>query len=283
MPTPDKNTLLETVLIELFETDTACNNLKKAVEKCKNNWQLQIHPDKFSGDADLKIKAENCSALLNALWSMAPDFTSQSGGPGLTRALRKYELKLWPVRCKTAEASVPQKKPTPSEPPPEAPKPPPKLVHLDADKEASECLLQRMALRGRNGETRLIVCDVSPDKLINQAATHVATLPIKFTGDASDVTAITAHVDQFLSQNGVLSEEKRSLVRSRAVERYLQNPEIAEDRKRVQTAVEESAVDDAKNQLLSDGQKKMPTPELAARWGRAATILDRLQLTRLDA
>ena len=111
--------------------------------------------------------------------------------------------------------------------------------------------VQRMAFRERNGETRLLVRDVSPDMLVQQAAAHVATLPIEFTGDdASDVTTITTHVDRFLSQGGtVLSEEERSEVVSRAVERYLQNPEIAEDRKRMQTWVEESAVADAQKQL----------------------------------
>jgi len=188
---------------------------------------------------------------------MAHEFIAQSEGPGLTRALRNYELKLWPARRAAANGSVPQKTPAPPEPPPEPPKPPaPKRVFVDTDRAASECVLQRMAFCEHNGETRLILRDVSPDMLVQQAAMHVATLPIQFEGDASDVTTITAHVNQFLSQGGaVVSEEVRSEVVSRAVECYLRNPEIAEDRKRMQTLVEERAVDDATKQLRS----QMPT------------------------
>ena len=96
--------LVATLLIELLEVDTTCDNLERAAKKCKKDWLLRVHPDKNSGDAELEERSSACTKKLNELWDMVPDFPALlfSKAPGLTRLARKCELERWKKRCAAA-------------------------------------------------------------------------------------------------------------------------------------------------------------------------------------
>lgn len=242
---------------ELFDVQYDCDDPQKMAERRKANWQLHLHPDKFrhyfpSAEADVSARATKCFASLTALWEKLPEGCFQTQGLGLTRMQRSRALKMFSKQPGATRA--PRPTPPPERTPPPSPEPPKQvaksMLPCDPDKAMATLLLQRMMSNIDTADTRLIVRDMSTNVLAQQAVATVRMKRISFTGGEADVTAIEAEADGFL-RGCAISEEQRTLARESAVRLYLENPQVAEQRKYWKAANEERAVADAKKQMLA--------------------------------